>query len=42
MSKKSDNKKTTFGIDLVEGLKLVLAHERGRIQLEEVWPNRSM
>ena len=27
-----------FGADLVEGMKLVLAHQRGAVQLEQVWP----
>ncbi len=27
-----------FGADLVEGMKLVLAHQRGAGQLEQVWP----
>ena len=27
-----------FGSDLVEGMKLVLAHERGTVKLEQVWP----
>src|SRR5690349_5846665 len=27
-----------FGADLVQGMKLVLAHQRGMVQLEEVWP----
>jgi putative transcriptional regulator len=31
-------KKTTFGADLIEGMKLVLAHQRGKIELEQVWP----
>src|SRR5258707_9449938 len=31
-------KKTTFGPDLIEGMKLVLAHQRGKIELEQVWP----
>jgi len=28
----------TFGTGLVEGMKLVLAHERGTVELEQVWP----
>jgi putative transcriptional regulator len=36
--KKTAAKKTTVGADLIEGMKLVLAHERGKIQLEQVWP----
>src|SRR6266404_2740113 len=31
-------KKTTFGADLIEGMKLVLAHQRGKLALEQVWP----
>jgi len=36
--KKTAVKKTTLGADLVEGMKLVLAHQRGKIELEQVWP----
>ena len=28
----------SFGTDLVEGMKLVVAHQRGTVQLEQVWP----
>src|SRR5258708_26315357 len=38
MPKKTIAKRTTFGADLIEGMKLVLAHQRGKIQLEQVWP----
>jgi putative transcriptional regulator len=38
MRRKPSPKKTTFGADLIDGMKLVLAHERGKIQLEQVWP----
>src|ERR1700686_2794155 len=38
MSKKAAAKKTTFGADLIEGMKLVLAHQRGKVELEQVWP----
>lgn len=38
MPKRTSAKKTTFGSDLIEGMKLVLAHERGRVELEQVWP----
>jgi putative transcriptional regulator len=38
MPKKTATKKTTFGADLIEGMKLVLAHQRGQIELEQVWP----
>jgi putative transcriptional regulator len=38
MAKKAGAKKTKFGADLIEGMKLVLAHDRGEIELEQVWP----
>jgi hypothetical protein len=38
MLRKAAAKKTTFGEDLIEGMKLVLAHQRGKIELEQVWP----
>jgi putative transcriptional regulator len=40
MPRKSSAKKkaTTFGGDLIEGMKLVLAHQRGELELEQVWP----
>jgi len=38
LTKEKVQGKSTFGTDLVEDLKLVLAHERGRIKLEQVWP----
>jgi hypothetical protein len=38
MQRKAAAKKTTFGADLIEGMKLVLAHQRGKIELEQVWP----
>jgi putative transcriptional regulator len=38
MPKKAAQKKTTFGADLIEGMKLVLAHQRGEVELEQVWP----
>lgn len=31
-------RKTRFGEDLIEDMKLVLAHQRGKIELEQVWP----
>ena len=34
----SKAKKTTIGADLIEGMKLVLAHQRGKVELEQVWP----
>ena len=38
MPKKAVMRKNTFGADLVEGMKLVLAHRRGELALEQVWP----
>lgn len=31
-------KATSFGQDLIEGMNLVLAHQRGNVELEQVWP----
>jgi putative transcriptional regulator len=31
-------KAPTFGEELIEGMKLVLAHQRGKAELEQVWP----
>ena len=30
--------KNSFGADLIKGMKTVLAHQRGQIALEQVWP----
>jgi len=38
MPREAAAKKTTFGADLIEGMKLVLAHQRGKIELEQLWP----
>ena len=38
MPKKTRSKKATFGADLIEGMKLVLAHQQGKVELEQVWP----
>jgi putative transcriptional regulator len=38
MPKKTAAKKTTFGVDLIEGMKQVLAHQRGKIEMNQVWP----
>src|SRR5579864_1168804 len=38
MPKKTGAKKTTFGADLIEGMTLVLAHDRGKLELAQVWP----
>lgn len=27
-----------FGEDIIEGMNLVLAHQRGKVELEQVWP----
>lgn len=34
----ASKKAETFGKDLIEGMKLVLAHRRGEVELEQVWP----
>ena len=36
--KTGTKKKSTFGTGLIEGMKLVLAHQRGKVELEQVWP----
>jgi putative transcriptional regulator len=38
MAKKTPAKKTAFGADLIEGMNLVLAHQQGKIELEQVRP----
>jgi putative transcriptional regulator len=38
MPKKAVAKRATIGAGLIEGLKLVLAHRHGKIELEQVWP----
>ena len=38
MPKKTAARKKTFGADLIEGMKLVVAHQRGKIELEQTWP----
>jgi putative transcriptional regulator len=38
MAKKVAAKKTSFGTGLIENMKLVLAHDRGEVELEQVWP----
>jgi len=35
-------KKPSFGQDLVEAMKLILAHHRGDIELERVLPKRRL
>jgi hypothetical protein len=36
MPRKTGAKKTTFGADPIKGMKLVLAHQRGKVDLEQV------
>jgi putative transcriptional regulator len=38
MRKKAADKKSSFGADLIEGMKFVTAHQRGEIALQQVWP----
>ena len=38
MPKKASAKKTAFGTDLIESMKQVLSHQRGKVELEQVWP----
>src|ERR1039458_5072088 len=38
MPRKAPLKKTAVGADLIEGMRLVLAHQRADIELEQVWP----
>jgi putative transcriptional regulator len=38
MPKRLAAKKTDLGADLIEGMKMVVAHDRGTVELEQVWP----
>ncbi|MCU1273880.1 MAG: hypothetical protein JWO48_1311 [Bryobacterales bacterium] len=38
MPKRTAARKTTLGADLIEGMKLVIAHQGAKIELEQVWP----
>ena len=38
MPKKTKANKTRFGADLIGGMKLVLEHQRGNVEMERVWP----
>jgi putative transcriptional regulator len=38
MPKKVAGKRATVGADLIEGMKQVLSHQRGKVELEQVWP----
>src|SRR5579871_4283726 len=37
MTKEAPAKKPTFGAELIAGMKQVLAHQRGQIELEQGW-----
>jgi len=38
MARKAAVKSTAFGQELIGDMKLVLAHQRGKIELEQAWP----
>jgi hypothetical protein len=38
MPKKAATKEATFNVGLIERMKLVLAHQRGEVELEQVRP----
>jgi putative transcriptional regulator len=38
MPKKAAAKKNTFGANLIEDMKTAQAHQRGTVDLEQVWP----
>ena len=38
MPKKAAAKKNSFGANLIEDMKTVRAHQRGTVDLEQVWP----
>ena len=38
MPKRVAEKKTPLGSDLIEGMKMALAHQRRKIELDQVWP----
>lgn len=38
MRKRATDRKSNFGPDLIAGMKLVAAHQRGEVALEQVWP----
>src|ERR1044072_7428118 len=38
MAKKTTMKKSSFGADVIEGMKLIAAHQKGEIELEQVFP----
>src|ERR1700678_442234 len=38
MARKTIAKKNSFGRGLIEDMKTVLAHQRGEVEVEQVWP----
>jgi len=40
MTQISAIKAASFGTDLIEGMKIVLAHQRGEVELDQVWPKQ--
>jgi putative transcriptional regulator len=39
MAKKTAaKKKSSFGVQLIQGMQTVLAHQRGEVELDQVWP----
>jgi len=38
MPNKTRANKPSFGSDLIDAMKLVVAHQHGQVQLEQVWP----
>ena len=38
MPRKTSSKGAAFGADLIEGMMLIVAHQRGKVELEQVWP----
>jgi len=38
LPKKTAAKKSGFGADLIQAMKTVVAHQRGEIELDQVWP----
>jgi putative transcriptional regulator len=38
VARKRTTNETAFGSDLIESMKIVLAHQRGKAELEQVWP----
>ena len=36
--KRKTTKRNSFGADLIKGMKTILGHQRGKVELEQVWP----